>query len=294
MPKPRDTSDVQLSLFDLDTLEIKPTSPAAADVRPLPLIIADKWGFSLQHHVIDGVYWFSVHDWYAGVAQIENARRDVEKLSKRNPELSNKWDSMEYRAVNGRRYQMPYGQDAAMYEIVQQMQSTTGIAKQVNQYLVKAGVILDRARRDKTAATALSDSLDAMHGRIRADSIDSRKDYADATVETHYQHAPKIGLLTNENYKALFGLAKQQLCIELGLKPSASNLRDYMNKYALLAITATETHAAELMRQLNRSLTDDEQIMVGRQTAAQFKPVFESAAKQVGQTLTAPRLTDGK
>lgn len=54
-------TSLQLSMFGEE-------SPIG-DQRPLPLIIAESFGFALQFHVVEGKHFFAVQDWIAGVAQ---------------------------------------------------------------------------------------------------------------------------------------------------------------------------------------------------------------------------------
>jgi len=288
---PQDPS--QLDMFAGFDLETKTTNPAAADKRPLPLLIAEKWNFPLQHH--GDMY--SVNDWLNGVSQSNKGAMLLADI-KRNPNgISDRLDSiqsMNYKRKNGKVYQMDFAPRLTLWAITQYMRAKSGIRDSVLKYLRDAGELMDELRTNPAAADNFKKSLDAQHGKLRKDSVDGRNGFTAAAVDTHYRRSPRIGQLTNENYKALFGLAKQELCIELGLDPDAKDLRDHFNNYALMAINAVETHAAELMSQLDRPLTDNEQINVGRSVANRFRHFFEEAALEVGQTLTAPRLTDGK
>lgn len=283
----------QLPLWS-DDIDHTPNTPHITDARPLPLLVAEKWQFSLQHHVVDDVYYFAAIDWVGGMTGKRTAARSTYAKLKKSlgDELLISIQQLNYKATDGKTYQLDFLTEDGLYTLTQSMRSTKNApaVAEIKSYLVDAGVLVDKMRRDPAAAAQVSDQLDKLHGRVREDSIDARKFFTVAAQDTHYLNKPKIGLLTNENYKALFGLAKRELCMELGLSPDSNALRDNMNRYALLAITAVETHAAELMRQLGRPLTDDEQITVGRKTAAQFRPVFEVAASEVGQTLTDARL----
>ena len=289
------TNPSQLDMFGDSNLEVKPTPPnPTSDARPLPLIVADNWGFPLQHHILDGIYWFSVNDWLRGVAQLGDVRGLIAQMKRRAPQLFTSCKQLKYLATNSKTYQGDFATDEGLYSMVQRLGVNTGASVEILKYLVKSGVLLDKIRRDKDAAIQHVSELDAIHGKLRKDSIEGRNGFTAAAVDTHYLHAPKIGMLTNENYKATFGLAKRELCRELGLPEDAKDLRDHLNNYALMAINMIETHAGALMRKLARPLTDTEQVNVGRSVADKFRPFFEDAALEVGQTLTAPRLTDGK
>lgn len=54
-----------------------------SDTRPLPLIIAERYGFPLQCHEVDGKCWFAVQDWIAGVARTGEPRDFWYQLQKR-------------------------------------------------------------------------------------------------------------------------------------------------------------------------------------------------------------------
>jgi hypothetical protein len=41
------------------------------DDRPIPLIVAARWGFALQHYDIGETLWYSVRDWIAGLSSTD-------------------------------------------------------------------------------------------------------------------------------------------------------------------------------------------------------------------------------
>ena len=46
----------------------------AEDTRPLPLIVAERWGFPLQYYIVDGQPRYSVLDWIKGIAESDPRR----------------------------------------------------------------------------------------------------------------------------------------------------------------------------------------------------------------------------
>jgi len=151
------TNPSQLDMFGDSDLEVKPTPPnPTADTRPLPLIVADKWGFALQHHDIDGVAYYAAIDWVGGVTgNPSNARKAYSKLNKiAENELSLSKRQLKYVASNGKTYQVDFLTDKGLYRISQDMRVTKKSLAigEIKRYLADAGAFADLARRDPEAA----------------------------------------------------------------------------------------------------------------------------------------------
>lgn len=241
---------VQLSLFDTQD-----------EPRPLPLLIAaggkDWHAFPLQYSVIDGVHYYAVQDWLRGVAQTDNARKFWDNLKRRalsvhKIELSSSCRQLPYIASNGKTYQMDYANAETLYQITQYMDSTTGIRAHILKYLAKAGVKLDEMR--------VADSAPML--TERAKGVPVRNGLMAAAKDTHINNRPLYGVLTDTQYKALFGMVAKQLETELGGK-----VRDKLGDLALSAIRSAEDTATYGLRIQGDSLTDGEQINICLQCA---------------------------
>lgn len=56
------------------------------DERPLPVIVAQQWGFSLTTVSEDGKYWYSIRDWLSGLTGTKFPKHTWADLRK-SPEL---------------------------------------------------------------------------------------------------------------------------------------------------------------------------------------------------------------
>lgn len=74
--------------------------------EPTPLDIAQRWGFPLQYHEIDGTCFYSVHDWLNGIG-VSNARRYWRDIQSRT-RIPLQPVKRPYSASNGKQYQMHF------------------------------------------------------------------------------------------------------------------------------------------------------------------------------------------
>lgn len=241
---------MQLSLFD------EQDAP-----RPLPLLIAaggkDWQAFPLQYNVVEDVHYYAVQDWLRGVAKTDNAARfwtDLQTRAEKTHkiQLYASCVQLPYTASNGKTYQMDYANAETLYQITQYMDSTTGIRAHILKYLAKAGVKLDEMR--VTSTTPLLTE--------RARGVPVRNSLMAAAKETHINNRPLYGVLTDTQYKALFGMVAKQLESELGGK-----VRDQLGDLALAAIRNAEDSATYGLRIQGDALTDGEQINICLQCA---------------------------
>jgi hypothetical protein len=141
MPRKTQPAHGQLSLFD-----------NTADARPLPIIVADKWGFSLQYHIVDDVYYYAGQDWIAGMTGRPDAARKtyVYQVGLIGDELSSSTRQLNYKAANSKTYQMDYLTDKGLYRLTQSMRDTKKhpLVNVIKQYLSDAGAFADLARRE--------------------------------------------------------------------------------------------------------------------------------------------------
>lgn len=135
-----------------------PVNPA--DDRPLPLIVAEYWQFPLQYHVVEGQYWYAIQDWIAGLtsSSTELASRIWADMQRAEgfDHTTVSIRSMDYLTSDHRLYQRDFIIDDGLYFIAQHLRSTKKrpSLKAIKQYLAKAGVFVDFARREPEKAAA--------------------------------------------------------------------------------------------------------------------------------------------
>lgn len=163
MTNPRNTPARQLSLFG-DDEQAQPIEPTPIidnsnidDLRPLPLIVADKWGFRLQYHIIDNVYWFSLHDWVKGIIGGASPQTMIANLTRsmtKSETLFSK-QRLDYEASDGKVYQRDYVTDNNLYTFSQQMRAMKKhpLVAIIKKYLADAGAFTDLTRRKPEAAS---------------------------------------------------------------------------------------------------------------------------------------------
>lgn len=49
----------------------EPFSDAEDANLPIPLLVAKRWDFPLQYHVVNGVYYYAIIDWIAGLTNCD-------------------------------------------------------------------------------------------------------------------------------------------------------------------------------------------------------------------------------
>ncbi len=126
---------IQMSLFD--------------DDLPLPLIVARKWGFDLQYHFEDGVYWFSPLDWIAGLIGYASASQTWRNIERKNDGVFSK-HTLPYTAPDSKTYPMDFVTDKGLYWIATHLRAKAGreALAAIRIYLSDAGAFADLARRN--------------------------------------------------------------------------------------------------------------------------------------------------
>lgn len=129
------------------------------DARPLPLIVAARWGFELQHFAGEDLY--AVQDWIVGLTG-ETTRKAGEmwrqmKRQKRNSNTPLHIEKLAYFARDGKTYQRAYTNAHGVYWITQQLRSTADrqALAEIKNFLAAAGVFVDEARRNPQAAAVV-------------------------------------------------------------------------------------------------------------------------------------------
>jgi len=95
---------------------------------PIPLFVAKRWDFSLQYHIVDGIYYYAVIDWIAGLTNCDtlhasnlwgNLRRSIDVGDKMFSNISMSYDDGYHEAVKRH-----YTDENGLYLITISLRST--------------------------------------------------------------------------------------------------------------------------------------------------------------------------
>ncbi len=167
--------DMFAGFFDETEPTPKPTKTAPiTDELPLPLITAAKWNFPLQHQTVDGVEYYAAIDWVGGLTQKPDTARQAYQyqLQTIGDELESSTLQLDYRAGNGKTYQVDYLTDKGLYRLTQAMRDTKKhpAVGEIKRYLAAAGAFVDFARLNPEAAARnlMSASDKKTYAKLRA------------------------------------------------------------------------------------------------------------------------------
>lgn len=269
---------MQLTLFE----------SAQSDTRPLPLIIAERFGFPLQCHEVDGKCWFAVQDWIAGVARTDEPRdfwyQLQKRLKKAGVELSTWCRQLPYQASNGKTYKLDFATDEGLYLITQRMDAETGLRNEVLRYLAKAGALTDAMRRDPDLALQIGVRGHLARGKSpewieeRTSGMVARRVFLDAIRDAVYN--PNYAQSTNAVYVGLCNHTAAELKQALGLAESA-NLRDALSSIALAYIRIAEQGIAQQLNDLPELISHEQCLVLIKR----FAGIVGAQARQTSLAL---------
>jgi len=250
-----------MSTSDLPTL----SRAGNQDARPLPLIVAAKWGFPPAYVEAEGDIFYAVQDWIRGLTGTEDIRK-IWSFMQRNESLfqmSSSTRPLPYVASDGKTYQRDFIHDKGLYLIAQNLRSTKSrpALAAIKQFLAEAGAFVDALRHDPKW---LSERLE---GKVKRNLFVSTLTAACVISLTRWHY----GTATDDIYKGIWGRTAAYLRAELQLPPKA-NLRDHQPRTALHYQGIAEEAAAhrlgnrqELTWQEAREIVKTVASMVGRQ-----------------------------
>lgn len=222
--------------------------------QPLPLIVAQKWGFSLARAVKDGITLYAIQDWMRGLTGETDTRYILTKF-KATEVGRQMWSSiprLPYKAADGKTYQREYVDDKGLYIIAQYMRVTQErpVLDEIRRFLAAAGAFVDEIRRDPEKLTANVSNPDTLLDQFieyhrkrgmddrwiqkRIESKIKRNQFTTALTE-FVQHAltPRhYATATDDVYRGLWSRTASQLKIELHV-PAGGTLRDHQPTLAL-------------------------------------------------------------
>lgn len=223
------------------------------DQRPLPEIVAERWGFPMQRYIVDHEPYYAVQDWIAGLTSANPTTiwADIKRRSESWPQLLDSIQQLGYTASDGKKYAMDFATDKGLYLIAQHLRVTKQrpLLAAIKDYLAKAGAFTDQARRDAEVIGTLTEHHAGRFKRmgrsdswieVRLEGIVTRKQFVTALRSAVIDAAPSLYRDSTEKlYKGLLDRTTAQLRGELHL-PARANPRDHMGEYALVYIGLTE------------------------------------------------------
>jgi len=277
------------------------------DDRPLPLIVAERWNFPLQHHFMEGQYWYAVLDWIAGLTaeDMDKTRKMWAKMqhSELLHETSASSRHLDYRATDGKVYQRDFVSDKGLYFIAQHLRSTQKrvLLKDIKQYLADSGAFADFARRDPTGAAAqLKDYAEDKELRKLMErdgfTLEQAKEWREQRIKVigtrkwitgiwygRGAHQKDFGRLTNRIDRVVHGKTATERKKEMGL-PKHDTPRNY-DAAADLALTAV----VEMMAGTLHEWRDSEGVSELEEDIDDTKPIIDGARPGVYQAFSKKR-----
>ncbi len=267
-------------------LDIISQESAHADNRPLPLIVAEKWGFALAHVQENNGFWFAVQDWIVGllITQTRDASKVWNDLKRRSSlQLSDSIRTLPYEATDGKTYSVEYTTDKGLYLIAQHLRATRErpVLREIREFLAKSGAFVDLVRREPdTLLHAMNPDklLDAVIEEYKRQGKDDT--WINARINGKIKRAmfttalktvivdvseKHFGLATNEVYMGLWGRNADQLKLQMNLNKYAS-LRDNQPTLALSYQGIAEEVSAKRLG-VREELTWDEARVIVREVA---------------------------
>lgn len=224
---------------------ILPTvSEGSGQDLPLPLIVAQRWGFPLAHVEVEGEVYYAIPDWIRGLTNVDNASRVWSDLKSTGKQMNLYGSTVElpYMAKDGKTYQTEHTDDKGLYRIAQSLRvtKTRPALAAIKRFLAESGAFVDEVRLNPDQA------IDAAIAAYRAQGKDDRWIQAriegkikrnlftaaltaaviDTLTPRHYATA------TDDIYRGLWGRTAAYLKGELQL-PKNANLRNHQPMLAL-------------------------------------------------------------
>ena len=231
------------------------SGPDALDPSiPLPLHVARLWGFRLQYHVVDEEEYFNIKDWLTGLTGSRQASHMWANYRARHKGETLSSREMPYITSNGRTYTLDFTTDEGLYKLTLLLRVTSDrpALTAIKDFLAKAGVFVDAARRDPEGAAeqlgiarraqALRTGKSEEWIATREEGVITRKEFVAqiyALVQDKDRFGPIIGSLTNDLYRGAFHDDVRGLRERLGIS-TKQNPRDHFSRIALSYMTIAE------------------------------------------------------
>lgn len=269
------------------------------DSRPLPEIIAATCGFPLSYHDIDGVRYYAVQDWIAGVAQTESPSdywvRLKQRVKRSGIELSTSCVQLSYLAANGKRYKMDHVDNATLFMITQRMDATSALRNKILEYFTKIVGLVDEMRMDPDQAIEAaiagyrrigkSDKWIMTHVQVKTMRFSFNSAFQSSMRVKPGQK--QFAIITDEMRLGLWRRKTATLKQRMSLGKN-ENLRDNMSSLALsYELLAENISATELEMKVNLEFDDCKRIV--RSNATHVGNHAEETGKRLGIDIATDR-----
>lgn len=240
-----DQKPSQLTLFNDDV-----SDDSELDELPLPLIVADRWDFPLRHIYRSETFLYVIRDWVAGLTQAEDPKRAWQS-AKKLPEMAAALErirNVRMPGTAGSLTQMT--DDRGLFLIATNLRSTKNkdSLAEIKNFLAKAGVFADLARRDPEQAELIlhqrrqkkyvAKGKDTQWIALRELGIITRKQLMNVVYDL-LGVKDNLGIITNDTYRGVFGMTAEQLREHIGI-PSSAVVRDHFSTLGLVYTQAAE------------------------------------------------------
>lgn len=222
----------------------------------LPMYVARHWGFPLQYHEVDGEVYYNIRDWMVGLTGTRLAKASQMWWNFRDRRGGDVIPSkeMSYRVADGRNFQMDFTTDEGLYKLANYLRVTKSrtALRVIKDFLAKAGVFVDDARRDPERASeqlAIARRNQALRSgkseewiATREQGVVTRKQFTSAIhrlVQDKERFGVIIGSITNDLYRGMFENDVRGLRKRLGIS-TKENPRDHFSRIALAYTTIAE------------------------------------------------------
>lgn len=236
------------------------------DPRPLPLIVAERWGFPLQYYIVEHVPYYAIQDWIAGLTSTTMIKAgEMWRQMKLRDQTRISITSLPYLASDSKKYERDFSTDKGLYLIAQSLRATANrpLLTAIKQYLADSGVFVDLVRRKpeilvESGAIDPDEVIDAaieeyrrqgkdddwismrMVGKVKRHMFTAALAAAIAQIQD-WQYA----VATNQVYEGLWGRTAAILKQELNLPPRGVSLRDHQPTLALAYQSIAEEVSAK-------------------------------------------------
>lgn len=224
------------------------------DMRPLPLIVADKWGFDLAYiEREDGSYIYSARDWFMGMGGSKQGYSNARKLDWYISVLP---VAVEIKRERRQYETLDFCTENGLYIVAQNMRETSKRPqmKAIKEYLADAGVRLGEYRRD--TEKLVTDAIDVYTAQGKSDvwkdarltGIIARKEFTEALKNAVANADATLFAQSTEGiYKGLWNRTTALLRGDLSITKH-QNPRDHMTAYGLIYTRLAEMLATDRLR----------------------------------------------
>lgn len=304
-----------MTMFPLFPEENEQDEHEQDNTTPLPLIVANRWGFPLAHMRTDEGMLYAVQDWMRGLTGENDTRYVLAQFKKTEAGKQTliSYQRLPYKAADGKTYQRDYTTDNGLYLIAQylRVKEERPMLGEIRRFLAKSGVAMDEIRLDPNKLAGNAKDADKMLNafieyhrkrgkddgwiQTRIEGTIKRNQFTAALTEfvTDVLNRSHYAIATDDVYRNLWDRSAAQLKAELSV-PKNGNLHDYQPRTGLYYQGITEevsAHQLDARQEVTwneaRSIIQTVATIIGRQAAE------TSQLMQMDVATGKPLLTSG-